>query len=310
MRKAIVLLFASVLMLNSCVSKKQFLAKESELNDLRSSYDERVRNLNGENQSLRDQLGRLSTQVNELESNLLVCNTNTANQKTRADALQEEVSYLKNTNTNLLDRMADLSVISQSGAENIKKSLETLSKQNDYIKDLNSSIQRKDSTNLVLVQNLKRSLSDMNDEDVSIEVKKGVVYISLSDKMLFKSGSAVINQRANEVLGKIAKVVNDHAELDILVEGHTDNVPISTSCIKDNWDLSVMRATSVVRVLQEQYKVAPSRMTAGGRSQFVTKASNDTAAGKALNRRTEIIILPKLDQFFQLLEAPSANTGK
>ena len=157
--------------------------------------------------------------------------------------------------------------------------------------------------------NLKRSLADVNDEDVTVEVKKGVVYISLSDKMLFKSGSAEISPSADGVLAKIAKVVNDHAELDILVEGHTDNVPIKTASIKDNWDLSALRATAVVRMLQSKYNVKPERMTAGGRSEFVPKVSNDSAKNKAINRRTEIVILPKLDQFFQLA-APSTKEGK
>jgi chemotaxis protein MotB len=224
--------------------------------------------------------------------------------------LEKENEYLKTTNTSLLDRLSDLSVISQSGAENIKKSLETLNEQNKYIKDLTGKMQAKDSMNLALVVNLKRSLSDVNDEDITIEVKKGVVYISLSDKMLFQSGSYNIQPKAEAVLGKIAKVVNDHNELDILVEGHTDNVPINTACLKDNWDLSAMRATAVVRTLQKKYGVAPERMTAGGRSEFVAKASNATADGKSLNRRTEIVILPKLDQFFQLLEQQPATEKK
>ena len=133
-------------------------------------------------------------------------------------------------------------------------------------------------------------------------MKKGVVYVSLSDKMLFKSGSYEINPRADEVLSKIARVVNDHRELDILVEGHTDNVPINTGCMKDNWDLSVMRATAVVRSLQTKYGVQPSRMTAGGRSEYVNKTDNTSADGRRINRRTEIVILPKLDQFFKLSE--------
>jgi chemotaxis protein MotB len=154
--------------------------------------------------------------------------------------------------------------------------------------------------------NLKRSLADVNDEDVTVEVKKGVVYISLSDKMLFKSGSADISTMAEGVLSKIAKVVNDHSELDILVEGHTDNVPIKTANIKDNWDLSALRATAVVRLLQSKYNVKPERMTAGGRSEFVPKVANDNPKNKSINRRTEIVILPKLDQFFQLA-APSGK---
>ncbi len=150
--------------------------------------------------------------------------------------------------------------------------------------------------------NLKRSLADVKDEDVNIEVKKGVVYISLSDKMLFRSGSYRINAQAESVLGKIASVANDHNELDLLVEGHTDSVPIATECIEDNWDLSVKRATAVVRMLNKKYNVAPERMTAGGRSQYISKMSNETADGRSANRRTEIIILPKMDQFFQMME--------
>ncbi|MBL0100313.1 MAG: flagellar motor protein MotB [Saprospiraceae bacterium] len=167
-------------------------------------------------------------------------------------------------------------------------------------------MQYKDSVNLALAMNLKKSLSDFNDSDVSIEVKKGVVYISLSDNMLFKTASANINAGADKVLAKIAGILNDQKELDILVEGHTDNVPMANECIADNWDLSAKRATAVVRMLQTKYKVDPSRMTAGGRSEYIPKSSNASPAGKAENRRTEIIILPKLDQFFKLMEAPGA----
>jgi chemotaxis protein MotB len=198
--------------------------------------------------------------------------------------------------------MAELSVISKTGAESIKKSLETMNEQSKYIKDLNSSIQRKDSLNMALAMNIKRSLDNVNDKDINVEVRKGVVYISISDKLLFKSGSDDINAAAENVLSKIAKVVNDHKDFDILVEGHTDNVPISDKCRADNWDLSAMRATSIVRYLQKKYKVAPERMTAGGRGEYVPKASNATAEGRSANRRTEIVILPKLDEFFKLLE--------
>jgi chemotaxis protein MotB len=214
---------------------------------------------------------------------------------------------MKKTNTNLLDRLSDLSVINKSGAESIRKSLDALNEQGKYIKDLNSSIQKKDSVNLSLVMNLKRSLADINDEDVSIEVKKGVVYISISDKLMFASGSARVNTKAEAVLAKVAKVVNDHKGLDILVEGHTDAVPISTPEFKDNWDLSAMRATSVVRLLQTKFGVDPERMTAGGRGEFEPQTANDSRAGRKQNRRTEIIVTPKLDQFFDLLAAPAAK---
>lgn len=235
---------------------------------------------------------------------LLVLETNLANEKNKVNALEKQMAYFKSTNTNLLDRLSDLSVVNISGAESIKRSLEALNEQNKYIKDLTSSMQRKDSLNLVLVMNLKRSLDVFDDEDINIEVKKGVVYVSISDRMLFKSGSYQINEKAKEVIGKIASIVNDHNELDILVEGHTDSVPISTDCMLDNWDLSVKRATSIVRLMQTQFGVQPERMTAGGRSEYLPKASNDSKIGRGLNRRTEIIILPKLDQFFKLLEPP------
>lgn len=238
------------------------------------------------------------------QNELLVLNANLANEANKVNKLEKQIDYFKSTNTNLLDRLSDLSVVSKTGAESIKQSLEALNEQNKYIKDLTTSMQRKDSLNLVLVMNLKRSLDDFDDEDINIEVKKGVVYVSISDRMLFKSGSYKISNRAEEVIGKIAKIINDHNELDILVEGHTDNVPIATDCIDDNWDLSVKRATSIVRLMQTKFGVKPERMTAGGRSEYIPKATNETTEGRAVNRRTEIVILPKLDQFFELLEPP------
>jgi chemotaxis protein MotB len=208
--------------------------------------------------------------------------------------LQSQLEFLKKNNTNLLDRMADLSIVSKAGAESIRRSLETLS-------NVSSSAQRRDSINLLLVRNLKRSLADINDSDVQVEVKKGVVYVSISDKLLFPSASYVLNKQSETVLGKVAQVINDHRNLDVLVEGHTDVYPISTQLLKDNWDLSVLRATSVVRVLQAQFGVAPARLTAGGRSEFLPKEDNTTEEGRQANRRTEIVLLPKLDEFFNLL---------
>ncbi len=270
----------SLIFLSACVSQKKYL-------DMENSYN-----------SCKDDL-------KTVQSNVLVLENSLANEKNNTNAMEQQLEYFKSTNTNLLQRLSDLSVINISGAESIKKSLDALNQQNKYIKDLTSSMQRKDSLNLVLVMNLKRSLDVFDDEDIKIEVKKGVVYISLSDRMLFRSGSFKINNQAEDVLGKIAKIVNDHKELDILVEGHTDNVPISTECIMDNWDLSVKRATSIVRLMQSKFGVLPERMTAGGRSEYIPKETNTTEKGKALNRRTEIIILPKLDQFFELLEPPT-----
>jgi chemotaxis protein MotB len=268
-----------LLLLSSCVSQKKYT-------------------------DLENQSARYKNDLKLCDNERMITETNLANEKNKVDKLESQLEYFKSTNTNLLERLSDLSVVSKTGAESIKKSLEALNEQNKYIKNLTTSMQRKDSLNLVLVMNLKRSLANFDDEDISIEVKKGVVYVSISDKMLFKSGSYRISERAKEVIGKIAQIVNDHNDLDILVEGHTDNVPIYTECMLDNWDLSVKRATSIVRLMQTEFGVQPERMTAGGRSEYIPKESNETIEGRAINRRTEIIILPKLDQFFNLLTPP------
>jgi len=291
------ILFSIVfLLLSSCVSNKKYL-------ELENQTAEQMELLKKGGHTIET----LRADLKEQENKLLVVSTDLSNEKSKTNSLEQQLEYFKSTNTNLLDRLSDLAVVSKSGAESIKKSLEALNEQNRYIKDLTSSIQRKDSLNLILVMNLKRALSNFEDEDITVEVQKGVVYVSISDKMLFESGSHRISTRAEEVLGKIAKVVNDHDQLDILVEGHTDSVPISTACMADNWDLSVKRATAVVRLLQTKYDVDPARMTAGGRSEYIPKSTNETDEGKSLNRRTEIVILPQLDQFFQLLEPPVAQ---
>jgi chemotaxis protein MotB len=230
-----------------------------------------------------------------------------ADKRNQIRLLEDQIALLKGTNASLLDRLSDLSVISKSGAESINKSLQAISEQSKYIQDLTGQMQRKDSLSLSLVNTLKRSLSDINDQDLTIEVKKGVVYVSISDKLLFRSGSHDINDRAQSVLGKVASVLNDHNDIDVLVEGHTDNLSISNSCTIDNWDLSVRRATSVVRYLQQKHQVDPKRMTAGGRGEFSPKVDNDSATGRQANRRTEIIITPKLDQFFNLLSSPESK---
>lgn len=282
--------FGLLLSLPSCVSKRKY---REAMNATTSCEEQRNR--------LQSQLTELGNSLRQRETDVTGRDAQLQAERARVSALEQQLKNMESTNNSLLERLSDLSVVSKTGAENIKKSLETMDEQNKYIKGLTNSMQRKDSLNLILVMNLKRSLADVNDKDVTVEVKKGVVYISLSDKMLFKSGSYEISPAAETVLGKIAKVVNDHSELDILVEGHTDNVPIANNCLKDNWDLSAMRATAVVRLLQNKYNVVPARMTAGGRSEFVPKTDNSTADGKSINRRTEIVILPKLDQFFQLM---------
>lgn len=301
--KKVGILAVSMLLLASCVSKKKFAAMNADRMKAEAALEKLRSDMKDCDEARADLKNRLSSSEGKLKSQ----ETDLSTLRGRNKDLEDQVAYLKATNTNLLERLSDLSIVSKAGAESIKKSLDALDEQSKYIKDLTSSMQRKDSLNLTLVMNLKRSLSDVNDQDVNVQVKKGVVYISLSDDLLFKSGSAVINSRAEAILSKIAQILNDQKELDILIEGHTDNVPISTDCYTDNWDLSAKRATSIVRFLQRKHGVSPERMTAGGRSEYVPIAGNDTAAGRGKNRRTEIIILPKLDQFFELMTQGEAS---
>ena len=300
--KLLLVLFAIGLMSPGCVSKKKLNEANAALEAQKmvlAKCDERTKDL-------ENQLLEANKKLEMAGSNLKKANEDLVGGNARVKSLEDQIVVLKASQGTLLDQLNTASVINKAGAESIKKSLEAISMQSGYIQELTKTMQYKDSVNLALALNLKKSLSDFNDSDVKIEIKKGVVYISLSDNMLFKTASAVINPAADKVLAKIAGIINDQAELEILVEGHTDNVPMSNECINDNWDLSAKRATSVVRALQSKYKVDPSRMTAGGRSEYIPKASNATAAGRAENRRTEIIVLPKLDQFFKLLEAPNA----
>lgn len=271
---------ALTVLVSSCGTKKRLQEAESRYSSLDSSY-----------RASQSELSRYkdSTATYKRDKDLLLAR------------LQEE----KRTSSEMIDRLKDLSVISSSQAESINKSLDNLSSKDAYIRDLQSAISRKDSLNLALVMNLKGAVGSLDDEDINIKVDKGVVYIDISDKLLFKSGSYELSGRAPEVLGKVAKVLANQPHIEFIVEGHTDNVPYRKgSLIKDNWDLSVMRATTIVRVLQDQYQMNPARMTAAGRSEYIPLQSNDTEEGRATNRRTRIVIQPELDQFFKLLEAP------
>ena len=279
--RSIFLLIISTLIVSSCVSSKKLKQSQANEEQLTQSLTKCKQALADCQNSKDDVIIEYKSKMNDIQNSL-----NTKDSKVKS--LEEQIELYKKTNSNLLDRLSDLSVISKTGAESIKQSLDAMNEKDRSI-------------NMALVMNLKRSLSNENSEDVNIEVKKGVVYISLSDKMLFKSGSAMINEQASSVLEKISKILNDQKDLDILIEGHTDNVPMNSDCISDNWDLSTRRSTAIVRLLQKKYNVDPSRMTAGGRSEYLPKVSNDTAEGRKTNRRTEIIILPKLDQFFKLM---------
>lgn len=220
----------------------------------------------------------------------------------RISFLESEIEHLQSTNDNLLSRLEDLAIISRQDSESIKESLTTLNQQYSQIEELTDRIHQRDSMNIALVHNLKRSLIDIDDEDVNIEIKGNAVYVTLSDQMLFPTASSRLSKAAHGVLDKVATIINDHSDLQVLVQGHTDDVPIDNRHYSDNWDLSVNRATSVVRVLQENFEVDPSRLTAAGRGEFYPIQDNETKEGRRNNRRTEIVITPDLNQFFNLLE--------
>jgi Flagellar motor protein len=223
--------------------------------------------------------------------------------------LSSENSLLKDQN-NALKSSLDACLANQGkGSANIDKLIGEINSSNKYIKQLISTNAKNDSLNLALSNRLKRSLDNVADQDVQVKVLKGVVMISLSDKMLYKTGDYNVLPQAQEVLGKVAKVINDYDTYSVLIEGNTDNVPLNSSSLpKDNWDLSALRATSMAKILQTQFGVNPNRITAGGRSEYNPKTTNASVSGRAENRRTEIIIMPKLDEFMKLMDiAPVKN---
>jgi chemotaxis protein MotB len=255
----------------------------------------------------RASIDSVSRIASKLQASLNTCNDTVTAMSNRISDLQTKNAYLKENNTQALKQLQDLSVITSTQAESIKKSMENIGAKDVYIMDLQKEMARKDSLNMALVMNLKGAIGNMADDDINIKVDKGVVFIDISDKLLFKSGSYDITPRAKEVLGKVAAVLKAQPGLEFMVEGHTDSIPYKRPPLLDNWDLSVKRATAVVRILQNQYGLAPEHITAAGRSQYVSVATNDTPEGRALNRRTRIVILPQLDQFFKLLEPQKTN---
>jgi chemotaxis protein MotB len=276
--------FVSVFLF-SCVSSKKYKAAQATITDWNTKYT-------------------------QLQSDLNNCNTAKADAQKKNDLLQTEIdglnkqlAFLKENNTSALKQLQDLSVISSQQADNIKKSLENIGAKDSYIQTLQESLARKDSLNMALVMNLKGAIGNMDDQDINIKVDKGVVFIDISDKLLFTSGSYNISPNAKGVLAKVATVLKNQPDIEFMVEGHTDNVPYrGNGILTDNWDLSVKRATSVVRLLQKEYGLDPAKIAAAGRSEYKPVTANDSKEGKAANRRTRIVILPQLDQFFQLLE--------
>ncbi len=252
----------------------------------------------------------LNAVYTKLQGDLKSCNDlNSDNEKKKAalqsqiDDLNKQLAFLKDNNNQALKQLQDVSVISATQAESIKKSLENMGAKDAYIQTLQQAIAHKDSLNMALVMNLKGAIGNMDDKDINIKVDKGVVYIDISDKLLFKSGRYEVTSKAKEVLGKVAQVLKNQPDIEFMVEGHTDNVPFkSNGVLVDNWDLSVKRSTSVIRILQSKYGIPPARIIAAGRGEYVPVTSNDSPDGRAANRRTRIVVLPQLDQFFKLLE--------
>lgn len=286
MRKNILMitvLAGATLMMGSCVSKKSLESCQNENKALSTNY-----------QNTRDKLS--STQA-ELAAS-----------KSRVSSLEEQLAQARKDYADI-QKSLDKSLTAGSQTNmNISKLVDQINEANQYIRHLVEVKSKSDSLNMVLTNNLTRSLSQAEQKEVNVQVMKGVVYISLADNMLYKSGSYEINDRAAETLSKIAKIIQDYKDYDVLVEGNTDNVPISRANIRNNWDLSCLRASSVVQYLQNNYGIDPKRLTAGGRGEYNPLTDNDSELGKQRNRRTQIIITPKLDQFMDLIDqAPKEN---
>ncbi|WOC39394.1 flagellar motor protein MotB [Polaribacter sp. HL-MS24] len=277
MKKIILFLFTGIL-LSACVSKKEFVA-------------------------LQDKHDSATAQLVDIKADLQKCLIEKSNEDAKAFALSEQVKSLKEDKKTALRQVENLTVLTQSSSDNIKTVISQLSEKDKFINGIRKAMTQKDSINLAIKYHLTKNLTDgIQDEDIEVNVEKTVVFISIADKLLFRSGSYNVTEKAYTVLEKIAKVINDQPQMDVMVEGHTDSTPIKTDFLQDNWDLSAKRATSITRILQYKYGVKPERLSATGRSSYVPVAPNDTPANKAKNRRTKIIILPRLQQFFDLLE--------
>jgi chemotaxis protein MotB len=277
MRK-ISLIIVSAVFISSCVSKKEFAALQTE----KTATEEKLL---------------------AVKTNLQKCLIEKEKEDAKVFALAEQVKYLLDDKKNALKQVENLTVLTQSSSDNIKTVIAQLSEKDKYINGVREAMTQKDSLNLAIKFHLTKNLiQGIQDEDIEVNVEKTVVFISISDKLLFKSGSYNVTEGAYTVLEKIAKVINDQPEMEVMIEGHTDNTPIKRNIIQDNWDLSALRATAITRILQYKFGVVPNRLIAAARSQYIPLVANDSAENRAKNRRTKIIIMPRLNQFFDLLE--------
>ena len=291
MQRILFFSFALLLFGTGCVSKKAAA-------DLQTQIDRQQAEI-----AKRDQeINRYAERVADCERREAGLQGQIQTAQAEVRVREEQIADLRKQRDAQVQAVGDLTVLSQGANTNIGRTLAQLETKDKYIRLLQQAKSKADSINLALAVNLKQVLRDgIDDQDVEIKVDKTVVYINLSDKMLYKSGSYEITDRAGEVLQKIATIAKSRPNLELMVEGYTDNVPISTACVKDNWQLSVLRSTAVVKALQNDYGIDPNRLVAAGRGQYNQLASNDTADGRATNRRTRIILLPKLNQFYDLL---------
>ncbi|MBP6072528.1 MAG: OmpA family protein [Flavobacterium sp.] len=270
MKKSILLLSVVAITLTSCGTKKK------------------IADLEAKNKECQDLLNSTTVKLN-------MC-------LTEKESLAQQNEYLKKNNSELLSNVGNMTTLSAQGAQNIEKALETIKEKDLKINRMQDALTKKDSVTLALVTSLKSSVG-ISDPDIEINVEKGVVFISIADKLLFKSGSYVVSDRAKEVLAKVAKVVNDKPTFECMVEGHTDNIPFTgNGVLLDNWDLSVKRSTAIVRVLVKDLKVNPKQLIAAGRGEFIPLVENTTSENRATNRRTRIVVLPKIDEFYEMIE--------
>jgi len=271
MKKVILALSIVALVFTSCgVSKKKFAELEAK------------------NKETQDLLNSATVKLNSC--------------LTEKEAIASQIDFLKKNNSDLINNMGSMTTLSTKGAQNIEKALESIKEKDLKISRMQDALTKKDSVTLAVVTSLKSAVG-ISDPDIEINVEKGVVFISIADKLLFKSGSYVVSDRAREILAKVAKVINSKPDFECMVEGHTDNVPyIKTATMLDNWDLSVKRSTSIVRVLTNDLNVNPAQLIAAGRSEYVPLVENTSVENRAKNRRTRIIVLPKIDQFYEMIE--------
>ena len=273
MKKVLLLSLFTIFILSSCVSKKNFT------------------NLQAKQKETQDLLNSATVKLNS-------CIADKASATARATALEERIADLKASNDNL-------QILSAKGASNVEKTLESIKEKDLKITRLQDAITKKDSVTLALVTSFKREIG-INDPDIEVNVEKGVVFISIADKLLFKSGSYNVTAAAKDVLAKVAKVVNSKPDFECMIEGHTDSRSYQKGDLLDNWDLSVKRSTSIIRVLQE-LGVNPEQLIAAGRSSYIPLVDNDTAENRAINRRTRVVVLPKIDQFYDMIEKEMKN---